>query len=262
MIHQNATVNDGIHIVHAWAPADAAALAAITVAAGDVGKIAFQADTKAFYILIDTTPTWKPLYLTTTDALAEGATNLYFTLARVLSSVLTGLSTAAGTTVTAAHTILQAIGFLQKQATDNAANITTNTTNVGTNTTAITALQGQRKEFLPIACGDETTAITTGVKVTFVSPPYAMTLNQVTAHLTTVQTSGSIFTAELKLAGTTVFSTKPTIDNTESDTSTAATPSVLSTTAIPASSILTAEVNQIGDGTAKGLKINLIWTKT
>ena len=55
---------------------------------------------------------------TNTDSLTEGSTNLYHTAARVLGQVLTGLSTAAGTVVTASHTILQAIGFLQKQVSD------------------------------------------------------------------------------------------------------------------------------------------------
>ena len=54
-----------------------------------------------------------------TDALSEGSTNQYFTASRVRSTVLTGLSTAAGTIVTATHTILEAIGFLQKQSSDN-----------------------------------------------------------------------------------------------------------------------------------------------
>ena len=61
---------------------------------------------------------------TDTDGLSEGSTNLYHTAARVLGQVLTGLSTAAGTVVTSAHTVLQAIGFLQKQVSDNATAIT------------------------------------------------------------------------------------------------------------------------------------------
>lgn len=58
-----------------------------------------------------------------TDAVAEGSFNLYFAAARVLATLLTGLSTAAATTVTSAHTVLQAIGFLQKQNTDQDAAI-------------------------------------------------------------------------------------------------------------------------------------------
>lgn len=54
----------------------------------------------------------------TTDDLTEGFTNFYHTAARVRSTVLTGLSTALGTVVTAAHTVLEAIGFLQKQVSN------------------------------------------------------------------------------------------------------------------------------------------------
>jgi hypothetical protein len=60
---------------------------------------------------------------TSTDALAEGSTNLYSTAARIRATALTGLSTAAGTVVAATHTILEAIGFLQKQVSDNAAGV-------------------------------------------------------------------------------------------------------------------------------------------
>lgn len=54
----------------------------------------------------------------TTDALIEGSTNLYFTVARVLATALTGLSTSDGSDVTSANSILVAIGKLQKQLTD------------------------------------------------------------------------------------------------------------------------------------------------
>jgi hypothetical protein len=50
--------------------------------------------------------------------------------ATVRATTLTGLSTAAGTIVTAAHTVLQAIGFLQKQVSDNLTTLTTHTANV------------------------------------------------------------------------------------------------------------------------------------
>lgn len=48
----------------------------------------------------------------TTDALVEGATNLYFTVARVLATTLTGLSTGTATLPTASDTVLSAIGKL------------------------------------------------------------------------------------------------------------------------------------------------------
>jgi len=49
----------------------------------------------------------------TTDALAEGSTNLYFSEHRVRNTVLTGLSLAVSTAITAADTVLSALGKLQ-----------------------------------------------------------------------------------------------------------------------------------------------------
>lgn len=53
-----------------------------------------------------------------TDAVAEGATNLYHTAARVLATALSGLSLATGSAITSADTVLVAFGKLQKQITD------------------------------------------------------------------------------------------------------------------------------------------------
>lgn len=53
-----------------------------------------------------------------TDSLDEGDTNKWFTVARVLAAVLTGLSVATGGSVVETDTVLQAIGKLQKQITD------------------------------------------------------------------------------------------------------------------------------------------------
>lgn len=53
-----------------------------------------------------------------TDAVTEGATNLYFTVGRVLAAALTGLSTATNAVISATDTVLSALGKLQKQITD------------------------------------------------------------------------------------------------------------------------------------------------
>lgn len=54
---------------------------------------------------------------TSTDSLAEGATNLYFTAARARGVVLTGLSVATNAAVAATDTLLAAVGKLQAQIT-------------------------------------------------------------------------------------------------------------------------------------------------
>lgn len=118
-------------------------------------------------------------------------------------------------------------------------------------------------EAIIVAASDETTALTTGTgKVSF-RVPFAFSLSSVRANLVTAQTSGSIFTIDVKKNGITLFSTKPTIDNTELSTQTAAAPSVLTTTPtnIADDDLITVDITQVGDGTAKGLKVTLIGTR-
>lgn len=112
-----------------------------------------------------------------------------------------------------------------------------------------------------IACSDETTALTTGgAKVTF-RMPHAMTLTDIRASLTTAQSSGSTFTVDVNEAGTTILSTKITIDNTEKTSTTAATPPVISDASLADDAEITVDIDQVGDGTAKGLKVYLIGTR-
>lgn len=53
-----------------------------------------------------------------TDSLAEGSTNLYHTAARVLATVLSGLSLASGSAVVDTDTVVVAFGKLQRQVND------------------------------------------------------------------------------------------------------------------------------------------------
>jgi hypothetical protein len=111
-----------------------------------------------------------------------------------------------------------------------------------------------------IAASDESTAITAGTgKVTF-RMPRAVTLTAVRASLTTAQSAGSIFTVDINEAGSTILSTKLTIDNTEKSSTTAATAAVISDTALADDAEITIDVDQIGTSGATGLKITLIGT--
>jgi hypothetical protein len=114
---------------------------------------------------------------------------------------------------------------------------------------------------IQLAASDETTALTTGTaKVTF-RMPYAMTLTSVRASLTTAQASGSIFTVDINQSGTSVLGTKLTIDNTEKTSTTAATAATITTSALTDDAEITIDIDQIGNGTATGLKITLIGTR-
>lgn len=90
--------------------------------------------------------------------------------------------------------------------------------------------------------------------------PRAVTLTSVHAFLVTPQTSGSTFTVDVNEAGSTILSTKITIDNGETDSTTAATAPVISDSALGAMAKITVDIDQIGDGTAEGLY--LVFTGT
>jgi hypothetical protein len=114
---------------------------------------------------------------------------------------------------------------------------------------------------IQLAASDETTALTTGTaKVTF-RLPVAFTLTAVRASLTTAQASGSIFTVDINQNGSSVLGTKLTIDNTEKTSTTAATPATITTSALTDDAEITVDIDQIGNGTATGLKITLIGTR-
>ena len=111
---------------------------------------------------------------------------------------------------------------------------------------------------LIVACSDETTALTTGTaKVTF-RMPYSMYVTEVRASLTTEQTSGNILTVDINEAGVSILSTKLTIDNLSKTSTTASTPAVISDSDLSDDAEITVDIDQIGDGTATGLKIYLI----
>lgn len=109
-----------------------------------------------------------------------------------------------------------------------------------------------------IACSDETTALTTGTgKVTF-RMPYAFTLTAVRASVTTAPT-GSVLTVDINEGGTTILSTKLTIDAGEKTSTTAATPPVISDNALADDAEITIDIDTIGSTVAgAGLKVTLI----
>lgn len=117
-------------------------------------------------------------------------------------------------------------------------------------------------QHIGIACSDESTALTAGVaKVTF-RVPYAFTLTGVRASLVTAQASGTVFTVDINEGGVSILSTKVTIDNGEKTSATAATPAVISDASLADDAEITIDIDQIGDGTARGLKVYLIGHKT
>jgi hypothetical protein len=121
--------------------------------------------------------------------------------------------------------------------------------------TGWSGLSGSLTQVWAFAASDEVTPLTASTgKITFRAPT-AFVLVAVKASLVTAQTSGSLLTVDVKLNGTSIFSTLLTFDNTETTTETAATPAVLSTTAISDDDIIRVDVTQVGSGDAAGLKV-------
>jgi hypothetical protein len=131
--------------------------------------------------------------------------------------------------------------------------------------TALTTLGALDKTLIPseimTAASDETTAIVTATGVMQFRMPYAMTGTSVRVSLGSACATGT-FTVDVNVGGVTVLSTKVTVDATEKTSTTAAVPAVLSVTAWADDAIVTIDVDNQGDGTATGLKVTMIGTRS
>ena len=137
----------------------------------------------------------------------------------------------------------------------------TNTTQLAT-TAFVTDAVAKQAEVLIVAVGDETTAITTGTAKVTLRMPWAMTVTAVRASLTTASSSGTptVDINEGAGAGTSILSTKLTIDANELTSTTAATPAVISDAALADDAQITIDIDTAGTGAA-GLKVYLIGTR-
>ena len=120
------------------------------------------------------------------------------------------------------------------------------------------SFSGQR-EVIQVAVSDETTALTTGTaKLTF-RMPFAMTVTEVRASLSTAGTTSGTTTIDINEGGTSILSTLLTIDATEKTSTTAATPAVISDSALADDAEITIDIDAISGGaTEAGLKVTLI----
>lgn len=113
---------------------------------------------------------------------------------------------------------------------------------------------------IPIAVSDEATALTTGAANVTFRMPFAFTLTAVRASVTTAPT-GSVLTVDINEGGVSILSTKLTIDAGEKTSTTAATPSVISDTALADDAEITIDIDTVGSTVAgAGLKVYLIGT--
>ena len=116
----------------------------------------------------------------------------------------------------------------------------------------------------PIGIGDETTAIAAGLAKRTTRAPFALYITGARASLTTAQTSGDKVEIDVKIGGVSIFTTRITIDNNSTTSTTAAVPCVLTSTAILVAddAQITIDIVDVdGSTTAAGLKVSLIGYK-
>ncbi len=115
-----------------------------------------------------------------------------------------------------------------------------------------------------VAVSDESTPLTTGAaKVTF-RVPYAFTLtgDKVRASVTSAPT-GANLVVDINVNGSTILSTKLSIDATEKTSKTAATPPVVSNSSLAEDDEVTIDIDAVGSTLAgTGLKVTFIGEKT
>jgi hypothetical protein len=109
-----------------------------------------------------------------------------------------------------------------------------------------------------LACSDLTTDLTTGDDKGYFRAPGAFTLTSVRASLLQASDSGSV-TIDVRKNGTTIFSTKITIDVNETTSTTAAVPAVLSTTTVVDDDLFQVDIDGAG-ANAKGLIVTFLGT--
>lgn len=100
------------------------------------------------------------------------------------------------------------------------------------------------------AFSDTTSAITTGTNKIKFPLPYDMTFSRIWIGLGTAQASGAILTVDVNVNGSTILSTKITIDNTETTSLAALVTEVISSATHLRGVIVSVDVDQSGDGTA------------
>jgi len=105
-----------------------------------------------------------------------------------------------------------------------------------------------------------TEAVATGTGIQGWRMPYAMTLTEVRASLAGVATG--VTTLDINAEGSSILSTKITIDSGEKTSLDAATPPVISDTTLADDDEMTLDVDAIGSPSGEGLRIYLIGYRT
>jgi hypothetical protein len=123
-------------------------------------------------------------------------------------------------------------------------------------------IEGDPASTISFAISDETSDLTVGSGKLVFRMPYAMTITDVRASVTTAPT-GSTIIVDVNQGGSSIFTTNLlSIDAGEKTSTTAATPPNITTTALTDDAEITIDIDQVGSTVAgTGLKVYLIGTR-
>lgn len=112
------------------------------------------------------------------------------------------------------------------------------------------------QKVIQLSASDLVTDLISATGVAYCRAPYVMTIDEVRASLIDASSSGAV-TIDINVNGSTILSTKLTIDATETTSVTAATPAVISGPGINDDDLITIDIDGAGTD-AKGLIVTLI----
>jgi len=132
---------------------------------------------------------------------------------------------------------------------------------IGDGSTAWTSLGYWPTIALVLDVGDETTALTVGAAKKTFRMPFAMTVTEVRASVTTAPTDADL-TVDINESASSILSTVISVDDGTKTSVGSATPAVISDTALADDAEITIDIDQIGSTIAgAGLKVCIIGTK-
>ena len=217
-----------------------------------ITKKATLANVVAVYSAETATMTNKTLTspILTTPALGTPASGVLTNCTGTAASLTAGNATLASTVTTNANLTGDVT------SSGNATTIASGSVDIGMVSVAA------KTESMSIALGDESTvlaAASTSVPVVSFHMPYAFTLTNVKVGCTAAGTGAALLTVDVHEAGTTVLSTKVTVDASEKTSGTAATAMVISDSALAEDSLIEIFVDLVdSNNLAAGVKVYLI----
>jgi hypothetical protein len=112
-------------------------------------------------------------------------------------------------------------------------------------------------ESIAMKITDDATSPLAGTGKFYFRVPYAFAVDDVRASLNSAQTGGSLLTVDINKNGSSILSTKLTIDNNETTSKTAVTAPVISGGTFADDDILSVDIDQAGTG-GKGLTVTIL----